>query len=126
MPPSSSSMTAIILNPLTQLQRLSQTLFLALSPAQSKPPPPPPISAFLECDASLAAALQLARVHQINQHLIEKLKDDVLMLDVHLREVWSELESGKRELEAVIKEGDERIAAIAKAKQGMSSAGPPK
>ncbi len=116
---SHKSMVDILLDPLDQLQRLSHTLYLSLAPAQSKPPHPPPIAAFLEVDASLAAALQLAREHQINQRRIEELKTEVLSLDARLREVWFELEHGKRELEDIIEEGNVRLAAVTKAKEGQ-------
>lgn len=113
-----ASMTAILLEPLSNLQSLSQTLFLSLSPAQSKPPPPPPTSTFLDCDAALAAALQLVHVHQIKQRKIELLKNEILDLEARWREICSELEKGKNELENIITEGKERISAINQAKQG--------
>lgn len=117
-----TSMTDILLTPLDKLQKLSQTLFLSLGPAQSKPPPPPGIFEFQEVDHALNSALQLARVHQINQGRIEELKSEVLGLEARLREVWSELEQGKRDLEEIIEEGDVRLKAIEKAKAGRSSA----
>ena len=112
-------MTDILLAPLDELQKLSHQLFLSLAPSTSKAPPPPPTEAFLACDASLAAALQTARTHQINQSIIESLKTEILSLELDLRSVWTELEEGKRELETIIEEGEERLAAIAKAKEGM-------
>ena len=113
-----ASMTDIILNPLNNLQELARTLFLSLSPAQSRPPPPPPLEAFLEADAELASALQMARKHQMNQRRIEALQAEVFGLESRLREVWAELESGKRDLQEVIEEGEKRIEAINKAKEG--------
>ncbi|EJD07387.1 uncharacterized protein FOMMEDRAFT_100587 [Fomitiporia mediterranea MF3/22] len=110
-------MSEIILAPLEKLQKLSNTLFLALGPAQSKPPPPPPIEAFIEMDAELAAALQQARVHQLKQRRIEALSAEVLDLEGRLREISTELEQGKQELEEMIEEGDERVKAIQKAKE---------
>lgn len=112
------SMTEIILNPLNELQELARTLFLSLSPAQTRPPPPPPLTAFLKVDADLASALQLARVHQMNQRRMEALQAEVFDLDTKLREIWAELENGKRELQKVIEEGEERIEAIKRAKEG--------
>ncbi|KAH8116261.1 vitamin-D-receptor interacting mediator subunit 4-domain-containing protein [Phellopilus nigrolimitatus] len=109
-------MTDTLLAPLDALQQLSNTLFLSLSPAQTKPPPPPPIEAFVLADTALAAALQQARVHQLNQRRIEALSADVLGLEKRLREVWTELERGRKELEEVIQEGEERVEAIKKAK----------
>ncbi|KZP21057.1 hypothetical protein FIBSPDRAFT_910907 [Athelia psychrophila] len=109
-------MKAILSQPLNDLQSLSQTLFLSLSPPQSKPPPPPSIASFLACDGALAEAIQLARVHQTKQRRIEKLKEQVLDLEYRWREICSELESGKRELESMVEEGDVRCKAIEAAK----------
>lgn len=116
------SMSSIILSPLNELQSLSQTLFLSLSPAQSKPPPPPPLSSFLNCDKALSSAIALANTHQIRQRRIEALKDEILELDARWREICMELETGKRELEGMIKEGEERITAIDDAGKGLSEA----
>ena len=93
-------------------------LFVSLSTSQGKRPNPPPLESFLQIDASLAYALQLAREHQINQRRIEELKNEVLSLDSHLRNVCLELQNGKSELEEIIFEGDERMKAIAEAKKG--------
>jgi mediator of RNA polymerase II transcription subunit 4 len=109
-------MNAILSQPLADLHSLSQSLFQSLSPAQSKPPPPPPISSFLACDAALANAIHLARVHQNKQRQIEKLKKEVLELDENWREICAELEGGKRELEGMIEEGEIRCKAIEEAK----------
>lgn len=115
-----TSMTGILLEPLNTLQKLSHTLFLSLSPAQNKPPPPPPIEAFIDADAALANALQKTRLHQVNQRKIVALTAEVLELESRLRDVWMELEKGKRDLEEVIEEGNERVKAIEKAKEGAS------
>lgn len=111
-------MNALLSAPLSELQSLSQALFLSLSPLQSKPPPPPPISAFLSTDAALASAIQLARVHQNKQRRIEALKDEILELEGRWLEICRALEQGRRELEEMIDEGEERCQAIAQAKQG--------
>ncbi|KAJ6624916.1 vitamin-D-receptor interacting mediator subunit 4-domain-containing protein, partial [Mycena sp. CBHHK59/15] len=103
--------------PLAELQTLSHTLFLSLSPVQSKPPPPPPLSAFLACDQALSSAVNLAHTHQIKQRKIEALKDEILDLDRRWREICTELEAGKRELEEMIEEGEERIKSIELAKK---------
>lgn len=113
------SMKAILLQPLTELQSLSQTLFLSLSPPQSKPPPAPPVSAFLSCDAALANAIQLARVHQDKQRKIENLKNDMLELEARWKDICRELADSKRELEEMIKEGEKRCRAIEEAKKGL-------
>lgn len=113
-----TSMTDAFLKPLDKLQKLSHSLFQSLAPTQSRAPLPPPIEEFFEADAALAAALQQARVHQVNQRRIEDLITEVLGLEARLREVWAELEKGKRELEEIIEEGDERVHAIDKAKDG--------
>ncbi|KAA1469079.1 hypothetical protein DENSPDRAFT_857698 [Dentipellis sp. KUC8613] len=110
-------MTNILLNPLNDLQGLSQLLFQSLSPPQTKPPPPPPINAFLEFDAALAAAVQLARTHQAKQRRIEALKGEVLELEARWRTIVDELEEGRQDLEAMISEGDDRIKSIQKAKE---------
>jgi mediator of RNA polymerase II transcription subunit 4 len=115
-----TSMNEILSQPLTDLQSLSQSLFQSLSPAQSKPPPPPPISSFLACDAALANAIQLARIHQNKQRRIERLKNEVLELEERWREVCMELESGKRELEGIVEEGEVRCRAIEEAKRCSS------
>lgn len=113
------SMKATLLQPLTQLQSLSQSLFLSLSPPQSKPPPPPSISAFLSCDTALAGAIQLARVHQDRQRKIESLKDEVLELEARWKVICRELAASKTELEGMIEEGEERCKAIEEAKKGF-------
>lgn len=114
------SMTEILLAPLERLQLLSHTLFLSLSPAQNKPPPPPEIEELLKADAALSVALQQTRIHQLNQRRIEVLSAEVLDLEVRLREAWEELAHGKRELEEMIVEGEERIKAASKAKEGAT------
>jgi len=113
-----SSMSSILLSPLNELQSLSHTLFLSLSPAQTKPPPPPPLSAFLACDAALSDAVNLAYKHQMGQRKIDALEMEILQLESRTRDVCMELEAGKRELEEMIAEGEERIKAIEKAKEG--------
>jgi len=112
-----ASMSATLLAPLNELQALAHTLFLSLSPPQSKPPPPPPISAFLECDKALASAMSLAHAHQIKQRRIDALEAEILDLDTQWREICTELVAGKSELEELIEEGGERIKAIEEAKK---------
>jgi mediator of RNA polymerase II transcription subunit 4 len=113
------SMSSVLLAPLNELQSLSHTLFLSLSPIQSKPPPPPPLSSFLTCDEALSSAINLARKHQIRQRRIDALEKEILESDARWFEIMSELESGRKELEEVIKEGDERIKAIEQAEKSM-------
>ncbi|KLO11611.1 hypothetical protein SCHPADRAFT_830838 [Schizopora paradoxa] len=110
-------MSAQILEPLDTLGSLSHQLFLALSPPHTKPPPPPPLESFLTVDAHLAVTLQKARIHQRNQRKIEALKTEILALETNLRDVWLEMEKGKRELEEIIEEGETRIRAMDKAKE---------
>lgn len=112
------SMTATLLEPLNALQALSQTLFASLAPAQTKPPPPPPASALVAADNALAAAVTKARAHQARQRRIEALKDEILELDERIGDVCADLEAGRRELEAMIVEGDVRVVAIEQAKKG--------
>lgn len=114
-----ASMSATLLAPLNELQALAHTLFLSLSPPQSKPPPPPPITAFLECDKALAAAMNLAHTHQIKQRGIDALEAEILDLEARWREICTELAAGKAELEELIEEGNERIKAIEEAKKGF-------
>ena len=113
-----ASMSTTLLTPLNQLQRLAQTLFLSLSPPQTKPPLPPALSAFLECDQALASAINLAHVHQIKQRKIDALEAEILALEYKWREVCKELAQGKTELEEFIEEGETRIKAIEQAKKG--------
>lgn len=110
-------MSATLLAPLNELQALAHTLFLSLSPPQSKPPPAPPISAFLECDRALASAINLAHTHQIKQRGIDALEAEILDLEAQWREICTELAAGKVELEELIEEGNERIKAIEEAKK---------
>ncbi|PPQ91461.1 hypothetical protein CVT25_013718 [Psilocybe cyanescens] len=111
------SMSGILLAPLNELQALANTLFLSLSPPQSKPPPPPSLAAFLECDKAMAAAINLAHVHQIKQRNIDILEAEILDLETQWRDICTGLASGKAELEELIEEGDERIKAIDEAKK---------
>lgn len=113
-----TSMSEILLAPLNELQALANTLFLSLSPPQTKPPPQPPLSSFSECDKALASAINLAHVHQIKQRKIDVLEAEILELEAQWREICAELASGKAELEGLIEEGDERIKAIEEAKKG--------
>jgi mediator of RNA polymerase II transcription subunit 4 len=115
------SMSAVLLSPLNELQSLSHSLFLSLSPVQSKPPPPPPLSSFLACDEALSSAISLARKHQIRQRRINALEKEILDSDARWREIVLELESGRKELGQVIDEGEERIRAIDQAKKGTVS-----
>lgn len=113
------SMSDQLLKPIEEFQRLSQTLFLSLSSDQTaRRVPPPSVSAFIECDAEISRALDIARAHQIKQRKIEALKQEILELNAHWRHICSELEAGKQELEIVIKEGDERVESIEKATYG--------
>ncbi|KAI0831823.1 vitamin-D-receptor interacting mediator subunit 4-domain-containing protein [Trametes gibbosa] len=111
-----ASMSKILLEPLARLQTLSQTLFLSLAPPQTRPPPPPSVADLVTVDAQLAAAVQLARIHQVKQRRIEQLKDEVLALDRRWRSIVGELDDGRRELDAIVREGEERIKAIEEAK----------
>ncbi len=113
------SISATLLGPLNELQSLSQTLFLALSPPQSKPPPLPELATFLQCDKALASAIGLAHIHQLKQRKIDALEAEILDLDAQWREICRELAAGKAELEEIIEEGDGHIKAIDDAKKGM-------
>ena len=114
------SMSDQLLQPIEEFQRLSQTLFLSLSGDQTaRRVPPPSVSSFIECDTQLSRALDIARTHQIKQRKIEALKQEILDLNAQWRHICSELEAGKRELEIMIKGGEERIESIGKAKYGQ-------
>ncbi|KAG6891247.1 hypothetical protein C0995_008499 [Termitomyces sp. Mi166 len=114
------SMSNVLLAPLNELQALAHTLFLSLSPTQTKPPPPPTLAAFLECDKALSSAVNLAHRHQIKQRRIDALEQEILELEARWRDIASALEGGKRELEEMIEEGEERNKAIELAKKGVS------
>lgn len=116
-----SSMSSILMGPLNELQGLSQTLFLSLSPPQTKPPPPPPLDAFLQCDKVLASAINVAQTHQIKQRKIEALETEILELEMRWRNICEELAKGRKELEELIEEGEERLKAIEQAKKGVQS-----
>ncbi|KAH9943799.1 vitamin-D-receptor interacting mediator subunit 4-domain-containing protein [Amylocystis lapponica] len=109
-------MSEILLDPLNHLQALSQQLFQSLGAPQTKPPPAPSISTFLSVDAALASAVQLTRIHQVKQRKIEQLKNEVLELDRRWRQVVQELDEGRKELEVILREGEERTKAIEEAK----------
>lgn len=114
-------MNDILSQPLTDLHSLSLSLFQSLSPAQSKLPPAPPITSFFACDTALANAIHLARLHQNKQRRIEMLKKEVLELEDKWREICTELERGKRELEGMIEEGDLRCTAIEESTNCLSN-----
>ena len=113
-----SPISDILLAPLNELQTLAHTLFLSLSPPQSKPPPPPPLSAFIDCDKALAAAINKAHVHQVKQRRIDALETEILQLETQWRSICIELARGKAELEEIIEGGDIRIKAIDEARKG--------
>ncbi|KAG8905598.1 hypothetical protein FRB99_008596 [Tulasnella sp. 403] len=111
-------MREILSEPLTQFEALTQQLFLSLAPPSSlRAPPAPSIDAFLQCDAALATALVQARDHQIKQRRIEQLKEDLLNLEWQLKTVCRKLMTDKTELEAIIRDGEERVKAIDLAQQ---------
>lgn len=114
-------MSELLLQPLDRMEALSKTLFLSLSPPTTRPPPPPLTLDFLACDCAMAAAVQQGRIHQLKQRRIEALKAEILDLDAKVMNLWDELEQGKRELEAIIDEGDERLEAIEAAKKSTWS-----
>lgn len=114
-----SFMSATLMAPLNELQALAHILFHSLSPVQTKPPPAPPLSAFLQCDDALSSAVNLAQKHQIKQRRIDALEVEVLELEARWRVIATELEKGKRELEELIEEGENRVRAIEEAKKGQ-------
>lgn len=108
------SIRSMLERPINQLQALSQALFSALSSGHL---PDPPIADLAACDASLAEATRLARIHLLKQKRIEQLMDEVHELDAQLVEIVETLASGQRELRAIIEEGDERIKLAEKAQK---------
>ncbi|TFK74954.1 hypothetical protein BDN72DRAFT_731927, partial [Pluteus cervinus] len=110
-------MSGILLEPLNDLQALAHKLFLSLSPEHNKPPPPPSVSEFLACDQALATAVNLAQHHQVKQKKIEEIEKEILDLDTRWREICTELENGKKELEDMLTEGETRMKAIEDAKK---------
>lgn len=62
--------------------------------------------------------MKQARKHQIKQRKIERLKDEVLALEERWRDIIQGLEDSKRELAAILTEGEERIKSIEEAKAG--------
>jgi len=115
-----NSMTHLLLGPLNHLNGIAQQLFQSLSPPHTKPPPAPLVTALADADATLAAAVQLAYRHQKKQQRIEALKTEVLALEDSWRTVIMQLEQGRRDLEAIISEGDARLNAIEQAKAGTN------
>jgi mediator of RNA polymerase II transcription subunit 4 len=120
-PGTTNSTTQQLLGPLNHLNSVAQQLLHSLSPPHTKPPPPPPVTALADADAALAAAVQLARLHQKRQQRIEALKADVLALEDSWRTVILKLEEGRRDLEGIISEGEVRLAAIERAKAGTTA-----
>jgi mediator of RNA polymerase II transcription subunit 4 len=111
-----SSMTAILLDNLSRFQLLSQNFFHSISPEIKASPPS--IREFLQADAELAAAVQLAHVHQTKQSKIKRLKHEVSTLEESWRITCERLEMEKNELETLIEESEERLRAIDSAKRG--------
>jgi mediator of RNA polymerase II transcription subunit 4 len=111
-------MRSMLERPISQLQTLSQALFSALSTGHLAEPP---IAALAACDAELAEATRLTRIHLLKQKRIEQLMDEVYELDAQLIEVVETLATGQRELQAVIEEGEERISSADKARKGEHS-----
>ncbi|KAF8141753.1 vitamin-D-receptor interacting mediator subunit 4-domain-containing protein [Boletus edulis] len=106
--------------PLTSVTTLSNTLFQSLSSPHPHAKPsiaPPPIPAFFHVEASLARALAETASHQRRQKRIEELIAEIGMIEARWRSIVERIEQGKRELEAVVEEGEERVEGIRKAKE---------
>ena len=115
------SMTDTLTAPLAEVTTLSNTLFQSLSSPHPHARPsiaPPAVSAFLSVEASLAHALAEAASHQRRQKRIEELIAEIGVFEARWRWIVERIEQGKRELEAVVKEGEERMEGIRKAKEG--------
>ncbi|KAI6126472.1 vitamin-D-receptor interacting mediator subunit 4-domain-containing protein [Pisolithus croceorrhizus] len=79
--------------------------------------PPPPVSAFLSAETALAHALVETAAHQRRQHHINRLVSEISKLDARWRELVVEIEQGRKELESVVREGEERVEGIKKAQE---------
>ncbi|KAG8795444.1 hypothetical protein FRC17_008136 [Serendipita sp. 399] len=112
------SMREMLERPISQLQTLSISLFSALANGTT---PDPPIADLAACDATLAEALRVARKHILKQKRIEQLMDEINELDAQLIEIVETLATGQRELQAIIEEGEERIAASDKSKKSATT-----
>ncbi|KAG6335272.1 hypothetical protein ID866_3828 [Astraeus odoratus] len=116
------SMTDTLNAPLNNLAHLSTSLFQSLS-SQSythggKPgEAPPPVSDFLSAEAALAQALVRTVAHQRRQNYINKLATEISELDNKWREIIEGIEKGRRELQIVVKEGEERVKGIKEARE---------
>ncbi|KAG9005361.1 hypothetical protein FRB94_001585 [Tulasnella sp. JGI-2019a] len=112
-------MRDILNTPLAEFEALTNQLFLSLaSPSSVRPPPQPPsVDAFVKCDKDLAAALAQAREHQIKQGRIERLKEKIVQLEWRLRDICLKITQDKSDIEAIIREGEERIKAIDRAEK---------
>lgn len=121
----SPSATDTLDEPLGAVTQLATSLFQSLS-SQShagKPTePPPPLSAFLSAEHTLARALTQTAAHQRRQDFINRLVAEIHELDRRWREVVEGVEKGRRELQDIVKEGEERLVGIKKARQGESYA----
>ncbi|KAL4065956.1 vitamin-D-receptor interacting mediator subunit 4-domain-containing protein [Scleroderma yunnanense] len=115
-------MTDTLNAPLNTLTHLSTSLFQSLS---SQPhvhggksiEPPPPASAFLTAETTLAGALVQTAAHQRRQDYINQLVSEIGQLDTRWREIVAGIEKGRKELEILVREGEERIEGIKKARE---------
>jgi mediator of RNA polymerase II transcription subunit 4 len=105
-----------LLQPLDNLQALSQTFFQSLSqPGVSLAVTP---SEFTSTSESLASSISLARKHQTKQRRIDALMSEILTLDQAWRNICLQLKEGKDELAEIIEEGEQRMKGINEAKEG--------
>lgn len=111
-------MKELLAAPLQRFESLTQQLFLSLSMPNATPSPS--IEAFVQCDRELAAALNQSRDHQLKQRRIEQLKEDIVDLEWHLKAACQKLLQDKSELEAIIREGDERVKIMDAVEDGPS------
>ena len=85
-------------------------LFLTAKPAQATQH----VQSALRLDPGHEAAMKLRK--RIKD--VERLKEEVLESDRRWREIVRTLDEGRRELDAIVREGEERIKAIEEAKAG--------
>ncbi|KAF8836733.1 hypothetical protein BDN67DRAFT_910575 [Paxillus ammoniavirescens] len=113
-------MTDTLTVPLTALTALSTALFQSLSSPQLHARPniaPPPLAAFLGAETSLAAVLAQTASHQRRQKRVDALVAEIGGLENRWREIVERIEKARRELDGTVREGEERVEGIKKAKE---------
>jgi len=118
------SMREELTRPLNQIDSLCQALLRSLAPSQSstvKPPTAPSTIVFIEVDQALAAAVNMAQVHQEKQREIEALTREILDMERELRDRIQFLADGRNTLNELLRESEETISAIDLASKNVVS-----